>query len=41
MKTGPSYARQRRVFAETGDYKKVVESVVKELRDSVPAPADS
>jgi carboxylate-amine ligase len=37
MKTGPSYARQRQVFANTGDFRQVVESVVSELRDSVPA----
>ena len=38
MKSGPSYARQRQVYADTGDLKKVVASVVRELRDSVPLP---
>jgi serine/threonine protein kinase len=37
MCSGPSYARQRQVYADTGDYTQVVDSVVRELRDSVPA----
>ena len=41
MKTGPSYARQRRVYADTGDFRQVVDSVVSELRDSVPVAAGS
>ena len=36
MTKGPSYARQRQVYADTGDFTQVVESVVRELRDSVP-----
>lgn len=36
MSTGPSYNRQRQVYADTGDFKQVVDSVVRELRDSVP-----
>ena len=39
MATGPSYARQRRVYAETGDFREVVGSVVDELRGSIPAAA--
>ena len=42
MTTGPSYGRQRQVYADTGDFKQVVDSVVRELRDSVPmAPTAS
>ena len=40
MKTGPSCARQRRVYADTGDFTRVVDSVVRELRDSVPVAGD-
>lgn len=36
MRTGPSYARQRQVYADTGDFTRVVQSFVTELRDSVP-----
>ena len=39
LKTGPSYARQRRVYAESGDFVQVVNSVVGELRDSVALAA--
>ena len=39
MRIGPSYARQRRVHAETGDLAQVVEATVRELRDSVPSAA--
>ena len=39
MKAGPSYARQRQVYADTGDFTRVVDSVVRELRDSVPPEA--
>ena len=39
MKTGPSYVRQRQVYAATGDFTQVVNSVVSELRDSVPVVA--
>ena len=39
LKTGPSYARQRQVYAESGDFVQVVNSVVGELRDSVPLVA--
>jgi len=38
MRDGPSYARQRRVYAETGDFHQVVTSVVDELRQSVLGP---
>ena len=41
MRTGPSHARQRQVYAETGDFKEVVRAVVTELRDSVPVAAAS
>ncbi|MFB3041453.1 MAG: carboxylate--amine ligase, partial [Candidatus Poribacteria bacterium] len=34
MKVGPSYKRQRKIFEETGDYKKVMEAVVQELREN-------
>lgn len=34
MKFGPSYKRQREIFAETGDYKQVLQALVKELRDN-------
>ncbi len=34
MKVGPSYKRQRKIFEETGDYKKVIEAVVQELREN-------
>jgi len=40
MKTGPSCARQWRVYADTGDFTRVVDSVVRELRDSVPVAGD-
>ena len=36
METGPSCARQRQVYADTGDFAQVVDLVVYELRDSVP-----
>ena len=39
MTKGPSYARQRQVYAETGDFRQVVSSVVRELRESVPVAA--
>ena len=39
MKTGPSCVRQRQVYANTGDFTQVVDSVVRELRDSVPMVA--
>ena len=39
MKTGPSCARQRQVYADSGDFTRVVDSVVRELRDSVPMVA--
>ena len=39
MRTGPSYARQRQVYADTGDFPRVVQSFVTELRDSVPGVA--
>ena len=39
MKTGPSYVRQRQVHAECGSFTQVVDSVVNELRDSVPVAA--
>ncbi len=39
VKTGPSCVRQRRVYADTGDFTRVVDSVVRELRDSVPGVA--
>ena len=41
MTTGPSYLRQRQVYADTGDFRQVVASVVNELRDSVPVSAMS
>ncbi len=39
MRSGPSYARQQRVHAETGDFAQVVEATVRELRDSVSSAA--
>lgn len=36
IKKGPSYKRQRKIYEETGDLKKVVDGLVKELRDNVP-----
>ena len=36
MVKGPSCASQRQVYAEAGDYRQVVGSVVDELRQSVP-----
>ena len=39
MKTGPSCARQRRVYADCGSFPQVVDSVVRALRDSVPDAA--
>ena len=39
MKAGPSCDRQRQVYADTGDFTRVVDSVVRELRDSVPPEA--
>ena len=41
MRAGPSYARQRRVFADTGDLTQVVDSVVRELKDSIPTETDA
>ena len=35
MRTGPSCAAQRQVYAETGDFKRVVGSLVDALRTSV------
>lgn len=37
LKDGPSYLRQRRLFDETGDFKKVVQSLVQEFRIGIPA----
>lgn len=34
MKVGPSYKRQRKVYEKTGDYKKVMEAIVQELREN-------
>jgi len=34
MEVGPSYKRQRKIFEKTGDYKKVMEAVVQELREN-------
>ncbi|MFQ5825140.1 MAG: glutamate--cysteine ligase [bacterium] len=36
IKIGPSYQRQIKIYSETGDYKKVVEALIKELRENVP-----
>ncbi|MFQ5640730.1 MAG: glutamate--cysteine ligase [bacterium] len=36
MKLGPSFKRQRQIYDKTGDYKKVMESLVKELRENKP-----
>ena len=36
LRTGPSCARQRQVYADGGSFTDVVNSVVRELRDSVP-----
>ncbi len=36
MKIGPSYKRQRRIYQETGDFKQVVEALVRELRENKP-----
>ena len=41
MKSGPSHARQRQVYADTGDFARVVDSVVSELRNSVLVGAGS
>ncbi|RMF69650.1 MAG: glutamate--cysteine ligase [Calditrichaeota bacterium] len=35
MKIGPSFKRQRKVFAESGDYKEVMSTLVKEFRENV------
>lgn len=34
MEVGPSYKRQRAIYEKTGDYKKVMEAVVRELREN-------
>lgn len=34
IKRGPSYKRQKRIFSETGDFKQVVDAMVKELREN-------
>lgn len=34
LKVGPSYKRQKKIYAETGDYKEVVAALIKELRDN-------
>ncbi|NIR51436.1 glutamate--cysteine ligase [candidate division KSB1 bacterium] len=39
VKNGPSYKRQRKVYEETGDFKKVVENLVNELRNNVTTSA--
>ncbi|MFQ5864587.1 MAG: glutamate--cysteine ligase [bacterium] len=39
MKVGPSFKRQKKIYAATGDYKKVVEALVKELRENAPVTA--
>ncbi|MFQ6114594.1 MAG: glutamate--cysteine ligase, partial [bacterium] len=36
MKVGPSYRRQKEIYAETGDFKKVVDALIKELRENAP-----
>ena len=36
---GPGAERQRSVYAETGDFRKVVEALVREFRESVPTDA--
>lgn len=36
MRIGPSFKRQRKIYAETGDYKQVVEVLIKELRENLP-----
>ena len=37
LQVGPSYRRQRKLHEETGDYRTVVESLVREFRESVSA----
>jgi carboxylate-amine ligase len=39
MKVGPSFKRQKKIYAETGDFKKVMETLVKELRENAPVTA--
>ena len=34
IKKGPSYKRQKQIFSETGDFKQVVDAMVKELREN-------
>lgn len=41
MKMGPSYRRQRQVYKETGDYRQVMDALVKELRENLPIGAIS
>ncbi|MFQ5604753.1 MAG: glutamate--cysteine ligase [bacterium] len=35
IKIGPSYKRQRKIYAETGDHKEVMNALIKELRENV------
>jgi len=35
IESGPSYKRQRNIYAETSEYKSVMEAVVKELRENI------
>ncbi len=39
VKDGPSYKRQRKIYAETGDFKKVMEANIKELRENIKVTA--
>ena len=39
LRVGPSYRRQRQVYGETGDYREVMASLVREFRENVPVLA--